>query len=311
MLIGVGHFLLTVRPHRICLWHILERGLISTITSLVGEDKAAQIKRRVWAASKWRGGTSGPARAAVLGLIKDIYGILGSPELEKDQACWSPEQILARLTKEAKDAGFEWDDAEQPPQVEPIPQKNNRRRYQRKKGVGARKLALGRKAQAEAKEREKLRHMSVLEARALVSGKGGAAVSSGGDAAASGGSSGGGVAASGGGSGGDATASGGGAAGNVGGGGGGGGGGGLSSAGLAKGAVRITKKTASGNNNDLEAYLVCMRRLFGIDAAAGKTWLERCGKVFPAFATYEANDMQRTNDTLESFHGWLKYSFFL
>ena len=85
----------------------------------------------------------------------------------------------------------------------------------------------------------------------------------------------------------------------------------LSSAGLAKGAVRITKKTASGNNNDLEAYLVCMRRLFGIDAAAGKTWLERCGKVFPAFATYEANDMQRTNDTLESFHGWLKYSFFL
>jgi hypothetical protein len=54
-----------------------------------------------------------------------------------------------------------------------------------------------------------------------------------------------------------------------------------------------------------------MRRLFGIDSAEGARWLDRCAAVFPAFAPFEANDMQRTNDTLESYHNWLKSNFFM
>jgi hypothetical protein len=53
-----------------------------------------------------------------------------------------------------------------------------------------------------------------------------------------------------------------------------------------------------------------MKRLFGVDGAADKLWLDRCAAVFPAFSKYDAADMQRNNNTLESYHNWLKNKFF-
>jgi hypothetical protein len=63
-------------------------------------------------------------------------------------------------------------------------------------------------------------------------------------------------------------------------------------------------------NQRLEAYFLCMKKLFGVDAAAGVTWLSRCAAIFPAFARHNSGDRVLTNNVLESYHRWLKHEHF-
>ena len=60
----------------------------------------------------------------------------------------------------------------------------------------------------------------------------------------------------------------------------------------------------------LEAYYRCMKKLFGVDAADGVTWLSRCAAIFPAFSKHDSGDNVLTNNVLESYHSWLKNTFF-
>ena len=60
-----------------------------------------------------------------------------------------------------------------------------------------------------------------------------------------------------------------------------------------------------------QAYKVVMDKLFGLGNAEGNSKLARVGELFPAFAKHERSDDQLTNNSLESFHNWLKNIFFL
>ena len=160
---------------RVCLWHILERGLGTTLESLVGQEKAKQAKNLIWNASKARGGDFGPARAKVLALIKAVYVLFDSPVLGPDSAQFTPDKILERVEREAKEAGFEWEEVdEQAAGLVPIMARNTPKRRQRALGaVGRQAAALKRTTKAKARAANANRHLGVIEARLAATGGGG------------------------------------------------------------------------------------------------------------------------------------------
>jgi hypothetical protein len=83
---------------RVCLWHVLQRNLVSHVKSLVG-NVAYQIECLVWAAGKGGTGEHDAGRATVSALPRAIYAVLGSPTL-RDQK-YHPAAIEATLWEQA------------------------------------------------------------------------------------------------------------------------------------------------------------------------------------------------------------------
>jgi hypothetical protein len=59
------------------------------------------------------------------------------------------------------------------------------------------------------------------------------------------------------------------------------------------------------------AYILVMDKLFGMGNADDNSKLARVGELFAAFAKHDRGDDQTTNNSLESFHNWLKNIFFM
>ena len=348
---------------RLCIWHILERGLGSKLEPLVGVGPTTAFKLEVWATARASDGDFGVARGRTIALPFTVHQLFGSPPIPDSHKQWAPGVISARVAREARAAGFTW--TELPPtSTEPsigggaLPSAaaSAPEPVRRARGRGKRSAATVAKAKPKRKSHKvgiqgraglELRRgpvpldptKSLLDARDDLLRKQGKPVpdrngavprvlSQGtkryrsedpssrapaheceGEAEAVGGLP-------------DRTP-------------------------LTSGAdgpasdkrIRLEEPEeasplAAGVVSDpapsagaapapsvhfavagtviqrLEAYFLCMKKLFGVDAAAGVTWLSRCAAIFPAFARHNSGDRVLTNNVLESYHRWLKHEYF-
>jgi hypothetical protein len=351
---------------RLCIWHILERGLGTNLEHLVGSGPTLAFKLEVWATAKASAGDFGVARGRAIALPSTVHRLFGSPAIPASDIAWAPGNISARLTAEATDEGFVWSPAPAPaptPGAGPeglastaagpsaaatLPRPSSHRRARPKT---AKKVPASGGARATKKKPKRKSHPVGLQGRALLHAQRGPApldpqlsildhfdarcrqlgqpVPNRGAVVAivlpSQGSKRPLQAAesppdSGEGEGGPSSDMG-------------------SVAGTKEKRARlvepardapvpliplVVEPTVAGASagvhfpvqgsvsvaDRLEAYYLCMKKLFGVDAADGVTWLSRCAAIFPAFSKHDSGDKVLTNNVLESYHYWLKHVFF-
>ena len=351
---------------RLCIWHILERGLGSKLEPLVGVGPTTAFKLEVWATARASDGDFGVARGRTIALPSTVHQLFGSPTIPDSHKQWSPGAISARVAREARAVGFTWTDLP-PTSVEPsasdgaLPSAAASAPEPVRRGRGKRGAATVAKPKPKRKSHKtgiqgraglEIRRgpvpldptKSLLDARDDLLRKEGKPIpdrhgavprvlsqgtkrcrsedpSSRAPAHASGEGEG------------EAEAM----------------GGPPDRITHASGAdgpstdkrIRLegaeeASPLAAGDmpdpvpgpsaaaapapgvhfavagtvNQRLEAYFLCMKKLFGVDAAAGVTWLSRCAAIFPAFARHNSGDRVLTNNVLESYHRWLKHEYF-
>ena len=103
---------------RLCIWHILERGLGSKLEPLVGVGPTTAFKLEVWATARASDGDFGVARGRTIALPSTVHQLFGSPTIPDSHKQWSPGAISARVAREARAVGFTWTDLP-PTSVEP------------------------------------------------------------------------------------------------------------------------------------------------------------------------------------------------
>ena len=346
---------------RLCIWHILERGLGTKLESLVGVAATKAFKLEVWATARSSDGDFGVGRGRAIALPSVVHKLFGSPPIPAANAAWSPNAISARLTTEARAAGFVWSPAPGAAPVAPpahagaapspgatggsVPVPPSTAALGSTGSQSKRKPSTSASVSV-AKKRKRKSRQTGLQGRALLTSRQGPApldptvgVLAHRDAAfrqmgqpvpagAQGwpapmvpmvalegpkrpravepqqpsrgtgvpdpeddrpgcekrvrlGEPG-------------------------------------EEASLPQAAQVVPHvagpevffAVAGTVSERLEAYFTCMKKLFGVDAAVGVTWLSRCAAIFPAFSTHDSGDRVLTNNVLESYHRWLKQDYF-